>query len=332
MGAKLKLTLACGGYEIIRSLKDGSVEPDGIELNVLTDMDSSSRHWRMIRNEEFDVCELSGSSYLMAKDRGQGFTAIPVFLHRRFRHGFIFINTSKGIAEPKDLNGKKIGLKTYQATAILYLRGLLANEYGVDLTSIDWVTELEEEIPFDAPPGIRITRAPDGSDIGEMLAEGELDAVLHPDVIAPILRGDERVGRLFENYRAEEEAYYRRTGIFPIMHATAIRNEVLEEYPWIANNLAQAFDKAKFAAYRRMNNPRVVPLAWFLDEWESQRELMGPDPWANGLTPSNRNNLETLIGYSRSGGLITSLETVDDYYMDVMLEARSNSAWDQPVS
>ena len=329
MSRKLNLTLACGDYEIVRALKDGSVQPDGIELNVLTDMDSSSRHWRMLRNREFDVCELSGSSYLMAKDRGQAFSAIPVFLHRRFRHGFVFINTAKGIRTPQDLNGKRIGLKTYQATAILYLRGLLAGEYGVDLTSIEWVTELEEEIPFEAPPGIRITRAPEGSDISEMLADGAVDAVIHPDIIAPILRQDPRVGRLFEDYRAEEEAYFRRTGIFPIMHATAIRTEILEEHPWVANNLAQAFDRAKFAGYRRMANPRIVPLAWFLDEWDAQRELMGPDPWEYGLTPSNRKNLETLIAYSKAGGLISNLSTVDDFYMDVMLKSRGRGEWAQ---
>lgn len=329
MSAKLKLTLACGDYEIVHALKNGAIAPDGIELNVLTDMDSSSRHWRMIRNEEFDVCELSGSSYLMAKDRGQEFSAIPVFLHRRFRHGFIFINTSKGIVKPEDLNGKRIGLKTYQATAILYLRGLLADEYGVDLTSIDWVTELEEEIPFETPPGIRLSQAPAGSDISEMLAEGEVDAVIHPDIIAPILRGDARVGRLFADYRSEEEAYYRRTGIFPIMHATAIRNEILEEHPWVANNLAQAFEKAKIAAYKRMSNPRIVPLAWFLDEWDAQRELLGADPWEFGLTPSNRKNLEALIGYSKAGGLISNLSTVDDFYMDVMLESRGRGEWDR---
>ena len=329
MSKKLELTLACGDYEIVRALKDGTVEPDGIELNVLTDMDSSSRHWRMLRNREFDVCELSGSSYLMAKDRGQPFSAIPVFLHRRFRHGFVFVNTSKGIRTPKDLNGKRVGLKTYQATAILYLRGLLAGEYGVDLTSIDWVTELEEEIPFEAPPGIRISRAPEGSDISEMLAEGEVDAVIHPDIIGPILRRDPRVGRLFEDYRSEEEAYFRRTGIFPIMHATAIRSEILEEHPWVATNLAQAFEKAKFAGYRRMANPRIVPLAWFLDEWDAQRALMGPDPWENGLTPGNRKNLETLIGYSRDGGLISNLSTVDDFYTDVMLKTRGRGEWAQ---
>jgi 4,5-dihydroxyphthalate decarboxylase len=329
MSKKLELTLACGDYEIVRALKDGTVAPDGIELTVLTDMDSSSRHWRMLRNREFDVCELSGSSYLMAKDRGQPFSAIPVFLHRRFRHGFVFVNTSKGIRSPKDLNGRRIGLKTYQATAILYLRGLLAGEYGVDLTSIDWVTELEEEIPFEAPSGIRISRAPDGADISEMLAEGEVDAVIHPDIIGPVLRRDPRVGRLFEDYRTEEEGYFRRTGIFPIMHATAIRSEILEEHPWVATNLAQAFEKAKFAGYRRMSNPRIVPLAWFLDEWDAQRALMGPDPWENGLTPANRKNLETLIGYSRDGGLISRLSSVDDFYVDVMLKSRGRGEWAQ---
>jgi 4,5-dihydroxyphthalate decarboxylase len=322
MPQKLKLTLACGDYEIVRALKEGSVEPDGIELNVLTDMDSSTRHWRMLRNREFDVCELSGSSYLMAKDRGQAFSAIPVFLHRRFRHGFVFVNTSKGIEKPTDLNGKRVGLKTYQATAILYLRGLLAEEYGVDLTSIEWVTELEEEIPFDVPKGITLTQAPEGSDIGEMLAEGAVDAVLHPDIIDPVLRGDARVGRLWTDYRSEEEAYFKRTGIFPIMHATAIKTEILEEHPWVATNLAQAFEQAKFAGYKRMNNPRVVPLAWFLDEWDAQRELMGPDPWEYGLTPANRKNLETLIRYSRDGGLISNLETVDDFYVDVLMKYR----------
>ena len=327
MARKLELTLACGDYEIVRALKDGSIEADGIELNVLTDMDSSSRHWRMIRNREFDVCELSGSSYLMAKDRGQPFTAIPVFLHRRFRHGFVFINTSKGIEKPADLNGRRIGLKTYQATAILYLRGLLAEEYGVDPTTVEWVTELEEEIPFETPPGISLSRAPDGADISDMLAEGEVDAVIHPDIIAPILERDPRVARLWTDYRAEEEAYFRRTGIFPIMHATAIRNEILEAHPWVANNLAQAFQRAKFAAYRRMSNPRIVPLAWFLDEWDAQRELLGPDPWEYGLTEGNRKNLDMLIRYSRDAGLISNLSSVDDFYTDVMLKSRGRGEW-----
>ena len=330
MSRKLKLTLACGDYEIVRALKEGGVAPDGIDLNVLTDMDSSTRHWRMIRNREFDVCELSGSSYLMAKDRGYPFTAIPVFLHRRFRHGFIFVNAAKEIGRPEDLNGRKVGLKTYQTTATLYLRGLLAGEYGVDLASIEWITELEEEIPFETPSGIRLARAAPGSDVSEMLAEGELDALLHPDIIAPVLRRDARVARLFENYRAEEEAYFRRTGIFPIMHVTAIRDEILEEHPWVASNLARAFEQAKQTAYRRIANPRIVPLAWYMDEWEAQRTLMGPDPWEYGLTPANRKNFENLIGYSKAGGLISEARTIDDFFADVMLESRGRGEWAQP--
>ena len=329
MAKKLELTLACGDYEIIRALKEGLVAPDGIELNVLTDMDSSSRHWRMIRNREFDVCELSGSSYLMAADRNFPFKAIPVFLHRRFRHGFIFINKSRGIKKPTDLNGRRIGLKTYQTTATLYLRGLLAGEYGVDLTSIDWITEFEEEIAFDTPPGLRLSRAEAGSDVSEMLAEGELDAVLHPDIIAPLLRGDPRVGRLFENYREEETAYYRRTGIFPIMHVTAIRDDILERHPWVAANLAKAFETAKHHAYRRMANPRNIPLAWFLDEWSAQRELLGPDPWENGLTEANRRSLEVLLGYSRSGGLVSNINSVDELFVDVLMASRGRGEWAQ---
>lgn len=327
MTGKLELTLACGDYEIVRALKEGAVEADGIALNVLTGMDSSSRHWRMIRGREFDVCELSGSSYLMAHDRGLPIGAIPVFLHRRFRHGFIYVNTGRGIRAPKDLEGRRVGLKTYQTTATLYLRGLLANEYGVDLTSIEWVTELEEDIAFEAPPGMRLARAPEGADVSEMLAEGEVDAALHPDIIAPVLRGDRRVARLFPDHRAEERAYFERTGIFPIMHVTAVRREILERHPWVATNLARAFDRAKADAYRRLANPRTVPLAWFMDEWEAQRELLGPDPWEYGLGEANRRNLETLIGYSHQGGLISRPIPVDDLFEGVMLESRGKGEW-----
>ena len=327
MARRLELTLACGDYEIVRALKEGAVEADGISLNVLTGMDSSTRHWRMIRGREFDVCELSGSSYLMARDRGLPFSAIPVFLHRRFRHGFVYVNAASGIAAPGDLEGRRVGLKTYQTTATLYLRGLLANEHGVDLSSIEWVTELDEDIAFETPPGIRLSRAPAGSDVAEMLAEGDLDAALHPDIIAPVLRGDPRVARLFRNHRAEERAYFARTGIFPIMHVTAIRKEILEEHPWVATNLARAFDAAKAEAYRRLANPRPVPLAWFMDEWEAQRELLGPDPWEYGLGEANRRNLETLIGYSHQGGLISAPIPVDDLFADVMLESRGKGEW-----
>ena len=153
-------------------------------------MDSTTRHWRFLRGEEFDLAEVSCSSYLVARDQGHELNALPVFLHRRFRHGFIFINTDKGIREPKDLAGRRIGLKQYQATAIVWMRGILEHEYGVPHRSIEWVCELDESIDFKPPPGLRITRLNNDQSVETMLAEGELDAVLHPDLIKPLREKD----------------------------------------------------------------------------------------------------------------------------------------------
>src|SRR5499426_2268938 len=148
MSNRLHLTLACGDYESIRALKEGTVKPDGIELTVLTDMTSDIRHWRMIRNREFDVCELSMSSYLMARFKGQALTAIPVFLHRRFRHGFTFVNAEKQIHKPADLIGKKVGLRNFQATTNLWVRGVLEHEHGLPHRSINWFKQDEEEVDW----------------------------------------------------------------------------------------------------------------------------------------------------------------------------------------
>ena len=240
---KLPLTLACGDYEIVRALKEGTVKPEGIDLNVLTGMDSTTRHWRFLRNGDFDVAEVSGSSYLVARDQGMAVDAIPVFLHRRFRHGFIFINTTKGIRKPSDLAGRKIGLKQFQSTALVWLRGILQHEYGVPLESIEWFCELDETINFDGASRLNIVRLPHDSSVEQMLAEGELDALLHPDLIRPLLDKDPRVARLFPDYRQEELGYYQKTGIFPIMHVLGIKREIVEKNPWVAINLFQAFDE-----------------------------------------------------------------------------------------
>src|SRR5262249_21272305 len=207
---KIGLTLACGDYEIVRPLLNEKVEVDGVDLTILTDMDSATRHWRFLRNCEFDVAEVSASSYLAARDNDWPFRAIPVFLHRRFRHGFMFINTSKGIAKPADLKGKKIGVKTMMTTAILWMRGILQHEYGVPPRSIEWAAEPGKEVGV---AGSKVTRLPDNTSIETMLAEGELDAVFHSDLIKPFLARDARVARLFPDHQAEEMAYYRKTGI-----------------------------------------------------------------------------------------------------------------------
>jgi len=304
MSRKIHLTLAVGDYESIRALKEGSIKPDGIELTVLTDMTSDIRHWRMLRNREFDVAELSMSNYLMAKYSGLPFTAIPVFLHRRFRHGFVFLNARKGIEKPTDLIGRKVGLRNFQATANLWIRGILEHDYGVPHKTISWLKQDEEEVDWTPPRDLKIQRIPAGKNIEKMLVEGEIDALIHPEVIQAILTRDKRVTRLFTNYRDLEIEYFKRTGFFPIMHTTAIKQAVVDKHPWVPINLYQAFEASKKAAYKRMENPRIVPLAWFRHFLEEQEELLGPDPWPYGLGNVNRRALETLTQYSQEQGLI----------------------------
>src|SRR5216683_1832300 len=202
MSRRLALSFACGDYEIMRALKEGVVRPEGIELTVLTDMAPSPRHWRFLRGREFDVAEVSGSGYVAARDRDLPFRAIPVFPHRRFRHGFIFVNTGKDI-----------------------------------------------------------TKVPQDRSLEDMLVAGEIDALLSPDLIWPLTAGDPRASRLFPNYKHEEITFYRRTGIFPIMHVVGIQKEIVERHPWVATNLFKAFEQAKSLAMERMENPRIVPLA-----------------------------------------------------------------------
>lgn len=316
MSTKVHLTLACGDYESIRALKEGTVKPDGIELTVLTDMTSDIRHWRMIRNREFDVAELSMSNYLMAKYLGLPFAAIPVFLHRRFRHGFIFLNAAKNIHKPADLIGKKVGLRNFQATANLWIRGILEHEHQLPHRSIQWLKQDEEEVEWTPPSDLNIRRVKVGENVEEMLVRGELDALIHPELIQPILNKDRRVTRLFPDYRELEIDYFKRTKIFPIMHTTAIKQEVVDKHPWVPINLMQAFEESKRAAYKRMENPRIVPLAWFRHFLEEQDEILGSDPWVYGLGDINRKNLETLMQYSQEQGLLGRKMSLDDLFIN----------------
>ncbi len=313
---KVHLTLATGDYESIRALKEGTVQADGIELTVLTDMTSDIRHWRTLRNREFDVAELSMSNYLMAKYTGLPFVAIPVFLHRRFRHGFVFLNAAKDIVKPADLIGKKVGLRNFQATANLWIRGILEHEFGLPHRSVNWFKQDEEEVDWTPPADLKIQRITPAQSVEKMLLDGELDALIHPELIQPILDKDKRVTRLFPNYRDLEMDYYKRTGIFPIMHTTAIRQEIVDQYPWVPINLMQAFEASKKAAYKRMENPRIVPLAWFRSFLEEQEEVLGPDPWVYGLGAVNTKTLQTLMQYSHEQGLIGRKMALDELFVN----------------
>jgi 4,5-dihydroxyphthalate decarboxylase len=317
--AKLKLTVACGDYEIVRALADGAVEADGIELTMLTGMGSRERHWRMARKREFDVCEINIGGYLMGRDRDEPLTAIPVFLHRRFRHGFVFVNRDAGIGAPKDLIGKSIGGTNFQPASNIWMRGILEEHFGVPHRQCTWVVEREEDVEFTPPKDLRLVMIPPGKRLDVMLAEGEIPAMLSPDIPRLFLAGDKRIVRLFADYKANEIDYFKTTGIFPIMHMTAIRQEIIEKYPWVATNLVKAFDAAKALAYRRIANPRVVPLAWIRTAWEEERDVLGDDPWAYGLTDANRKNLQTVQRYCHQQGLIERVEPLDALFADTDL-------------
>jgi 4,5-dihydroxyphthalate decarboxylase len=319
MAERLRLTVACGDYEIVRAIKEGAVKADGLDLVMLTGMGPRERHWRMARHAEFDICEANVGAYFMERDHGVELTAIPVFLHRRFRHGFLFANAAAGIRAPKDLIGKKVGGTNFQPASNIWMRGILEEEYGLPHRQVTWVVERSEDVAFTPPPDLRIEMIAPGKRLDVMLAEGEIPAMLSPELPKLFLQGDKRIVRLFPNYKDIELAYFRKTGIFPIMHVTTIKREIVDKYPWVATNLVKAFEEAKNIAYRRIANPRMVPIAWVRTALEEQEEVLGPDPWAYGLTPANRKNLETVQRYTHQQGMIRKIQPLDSLFADTDL-------------
>jgi 4,5-dihydroxyphthalate decarboxylase len=294
----LQLTLAAGRYAITEPLLDGSIQPQGVEFRALT-MPSPERHWRMLRHREFDVCELSLAGYVRAfAAEPDAWAAIPVFPHRRYRHGYVFVSGPSPVKEPRELAGTVIGLRTWATTAGLWMRGILQDEYGVDLRSVRWATEHEEHIGGSSIGEFRIEKVPDGSSLRGLLAEGRLQALIYPERLSGT-----GIRPLFADAAAEEAAYARRTGLFPIMHLVAVRRELLDAHPWLANELVGAFEAAKTAAYRRVSNPRWLPLAWGEDALDNQRRLLGTDPWAYGMD-ANVDELTTALRYCREQGLV----------------------------
>lgn len=324
--AKLKLTLACGAYEITRALWDGTIEPDGIDLTVLTG--DRDRIFHIRRRQECDVAEFNVMNFMVAREEGYAIKGLPVFPHRRFRHGFIFVNTSKGIAKPADLAGRAVGLAGYRSAAVVWIKGILNEHYGVGYDSVNWINLYG--VPGEKPS--QLLRLPDdpargGGDplidsrflaaVDDLLVEGVVDAMISPGLPGPVLRGDARIGRLFADAQQEERRYFATTGIFPIMHIITVKEPILDEFPWVASSLGRAFQEAKELAYKRIRNPRVVPLVFFEEAWEDQEALFGHDPWSFGLTPPNRRNLETAARYAFEQGLVKRLPDISQIVVDV---------------
>jgi 4,5-dihydroxyphthalate decarboxylase len=298
---------------------DGSVSPEGIELEVLEVGQGSSgrhgtdRHERMLRDQEFDLCEVSLSSYLMAKSCGTSLTAIPVFPRRLFSQSLIYCNTASGIRKPSDLIGKRVGVNSFQTTLAVLAKGDLKFEYGVPWQEIEWHTINEETISFGTLGSVVIHRIPPSRKIDQMLLAGELDAVALPHPPASFLEHRDRVRRLFPDAKKEEADYFQRNGFYPIMHVMAVKGEVLSENPWVAASMMAAFEKAKQVSAGYYEDPNWSRLAWAYHLLEEERQVLGADPWPSGVS-RNRANLERMIMYSHDQGLLQGAIGVNDLF------------------
>ena len=316
--SKLRLTLACGAYDLLRPLMDGAVTPVGIDLNILT-MASPERHGRMLRHEEFDVCELSLIAYLVALGQERSFRAIPVFPHRRFRHRYMVKRMNCGIEKPADLNGKRVGLDTLQNSAGLWMRGILQDHYGVDLKTIEWWCQEEEDVPLEPAKWMKVRRVSKGRNIDQMLVEGELEGALYPETLPSVRNGSPKVALLFPNPRAAEIEYYKKSGIYPIMHTVVIKHEILEKSPWVAVSLLRAFQRSKEVCYERMKDPRNFTLVWVKEMIQEQEEIFGPDPWPYNLE-DNRKALEAAVRYEHEQGMIKKKFKIEDLFIPASLQ------------
>ena len=323
--AKVKLTMALSHYDRHIPFFDGSVSPEGVDLTALYVGQSNpgthgvNRHERMIQKREFDICELSLSSYLMAKSRGMSFTAIPVFPRRLFSLSQMWVNVGAGIKSPKDLIGRKVGLSTFQTTLSVLAKGDLQSEYGVPWRRIQWVVAKEETVPFKLQEGVTIQLLPPGKKIGTMLEQGEVDALMIPHPPQAVVRGSDKIRRLFSDPKQEELQYFRKNGFYPIMHVVAFKDEVLNQHPWLARGIMEAFEKAKEVCKHYYDDPNWSRLAWGRHLFEEERRLLGEDPWPYGVK-RNRANLERFMGYSLDQGLIGKKLVVEDLFAPSTLD------------
>ena len=318
--SRLRLTLACWDYDRVKALQDGRVVPEGIDLNFLP-LRVEETFFRALRGQEFDVCELSLSSYLLTLDREDPpFVAIPAFPSRFFRHQSIYVNTDR-VQRPADLVGKRIGTPEFQLTAGVWQRGILADEYGVPVESVSYVTgalsgtaKRDEKIPLSLPPGISVTPIQAGKNLSDMLAAGEIDAI--QTAPAPHTFGTApNVGLLFPDFVAVEREYFTRTGIFPIMHVVAIKRAVYEANPWIARSLLKAFDESLRIASADLAHRSAlkVMLPWLQEHVRETIDALGPDYWSYGIE-RNRHVLETFIRYSFEQGLAKRRRTPEELF------------------
>jgi len=322
---RLNLTFACGRYDRTVALRTGEVAVEGIDLNYLPIEAPREIFDRMVGGQEFDLSELSAAEFISMTGAGKcPFVAIPIFPSRAFRHGFIYINKRSGIQKPEDLEGKRVGVALYTQTAAIWIRGHLAHQFGVDLSTIRWVQGAVEKAGTHGKPHslpllkpVNIEHNASAHSLSDLLACGEIDALIGSRQAESLGRHPD-VARLFPNYREVEREFYKETKIFPIMHLVAIRRDVYEQNRWIANSLYKAFVEAKNWALARMrfSGSQCYMLPWQVPDVDEINEIFGGDPWPYGVE-ANRSTLEALVAYMVEQHFIPRSIRVDDLFVSL---------------
>jgi 4,5-dihydroxyphthalate decarboxylase len=317
----LELSLSVCNYDRTAALFDGRAPIEGCDVTAVALEPEESFH-RAFKFQEFDVSEISMSSYLMTLARGeQHYVAIPAFVSRLFRHSSIYIRTDRGIRVPADLKGKLVGVPEYQMTANVWVRGMLEEEYGVKPRDIKWrrggleEPGREERARMKLPAEIDLVAVPTDRSLSDMLEKGELDALIGARAPSCFLRGAPNVDRLWPDYPAVEEAYFKKTRLFPIMHAVGIRKSLVEKYPWVAVNVYKAFLKAKALCMHELGQigHLATTLPWPVAAYDRARAAMGEDYWSYGAH-ENKHALETLARYSFEQGLSVRQVPLDEMF------------------
>ncbi len=313
--AKLKLTIAFDKYDYLQPLLDGEVEAAGIDLNILT-VESGIRHERMFHYGEYDACEFSMSSYLVA--RGQDvdwLQAIPFFPRRMWGHKFCFIRTGSGIKKPSDLKGGRIGLRSYENTLALVTKGMLMNSYDLGVSDVTWVIVNKETVGPKLPASIKVELIEGKRKLEDLLVEGKVDAEVEPDLPQRWIRGEGSVERLFPDFEKEEKAYYQRTRVYPIMHPVVIKKEILERDPWVATSLYEALMASRKAYNEFMEQPHRLSFAWGRSYLEEERKFFGKDPFYQGFK-ENHNDVQNLIKFAGQQGMLGRDLSVEELFTE----------------
>ncbi len=318
--AKLHLTLATADYDHVRDLVNGAVAAEGIALTAFT-LPVEEVFYRFIKNREWDVSEMSFGKFISYASQGNSpFVGIPVFPSRVFRHSAFYVRADRGIATPKDLEGKTVGIPEWAQTVGIYARGFLAETAGVDLRKIKWVQAgvnqagRDEKVEFKLPPGIQVQQRLDSS-LSAMLLSGEIDAAISAHAPDAFANSGGKIVRLYPDYRQVEMAYHRSTGLYPIMHVIAMRRAVFERYPWVAMNLFKAFGEAKARSAERIADLTAsrIPVPWASAIAEEFAKDFGADPFPYGLE-ANRKTLEAFCRFSHDQGVTAKKMTPDDLF------------------